>query len=579
MSKNGADRRAPAPLAAVVLTAFLVSPVAAQEGGTVAGEELDLSPRVVQVLRQIEEQWLQWAHLNDPEKAEAAVESILATARQLEMQRLPDLSAGAVARALEAAGQKDFDRARWALNAAEKFDPGRPETSLAQAAVAWRAGGYGAAAAAWLSALPRMFAGPLELSLETRNLVLWALTVVLLAGGLFLVLMLATKGGGLLLDLAGFLSARLPRAVALAAAAVILLWPLALPRGLLWLVLYWSVLLWGYGSTSERLVLVGVWFALGISPVLVARERRAVELSLSPPSQALDGIERRSLYGALFSDLSVLARALPESVAVKHLMADVHRLLGQWEEARALYRKVLDVEPDNHAVILNTGCYHFLKKDYGPAIESFRKVVTDNPQILESHFNLSQAFSESYLFDEASAARAQGNAIDSDQFSRWIAEKRSIATLPGGLARISEVRAELRMSWRNRSAEAARSELLRQGLPLLVALAALLVAVALHLARRHAGYTERPLWKDPDSRALAWAYALVPGLLSCEAGDGGKALAALLLPVALFALPLSSRIGFPLPWHYDPGNAAIWVTAAALLIYFALRLRRELRTD
>jgi len=53
----------------------------------------------------------------------------------------------------------------------------------------------------------------------------------------------------------------------------------------------------------------------------------------------------------------------------------------------------------------------------------------------------------------------------------------------------------------------------------------------------------------------------------------------LLLPVALFALPLSSRIGFPLPWHYDPGNAAIWVTAAALLIYFALRLRRELRTD
>lgn len=579
MSKNGADRRAPAPLAAVVLTAILVSPSAAQEGGAVAGGEVELSSRVVQILGQIEEQWLQWAHFNDREKAEAAVESILATAQQLEMRRLPDLSAGALARALEAANQKDFNRARWALDAAEKFDPGRPETPLARAAVAWRQGAYGTAVVSWLAAIPRVLAGPVERTLETRNLVLWALSAVLLAGVLFLVLMIATKGGGLLLDLVGFLSAKLPRPVAFAAAAVILLWPLALPRGLVWLLLLWSVLLWGYGSTSERLVLIGVWLVLGVSPVLVARERRAAELALAPPSQALEGIERRSLYGALFSDLSVLARALPDSVAVKHLLADVHRLLGQWEDARAYYREVLDVEPENQAVYLNTGCYHLLKKDFGAAIESFRKVVTDDPKSLEGYFNLSQAFSESYLFDEAATARAQGNAIDSDRFSTWIAEKRAMATLPGGLARIPEVRAELRKTWRSRSPEAARAELLRQGLPLLVAMAALLVAVALHLARRHAGYTERSLWRNPDGKGLAWVYALVPGLLSCEAGDGGRAFFAMLLPVALFSLPLSTRIGFPLPWHYDPGHGAVWMAALGLLTYFALRLRRELRAE
>lgn len=579
MSKNGADRRALAPLAAVVLAAFLVSPSAAQQGGADAGEGLGLSPRVLQTLSQIEEQWLQWAHLNNREKAEAAVESILATARQLEMQRLPDLSAGALARAAEAADQKDFNRARWALAAAEKFDPGRPETAFARADVAWREGRYVAAVGAWLSSLPRLLAGPLERSLEQRNLILWALTVVLLSGALLLVLMIATKGGGLLLDLAGFLSRKLPSAAAYVAAAVILLWPAALPQGLLWLALYWAVLLWGYGSVSERLVLVALWLLLGLAPILVARERRAVELALSPPSQALDGIEQRALYGALFSDISVLAAALPNSVATKHLLADVHRLLGQWEEARALYREVLESEPNNHAATLNIGCYHYLKRDFGPAIESFRKVVTDDPKNVAGYFNLSQAFTESYLYDEAEAARVQGNAVDTGQFSRWIAEKRQIATLPGGLDRIPAVRAELKQGWRTRSPEAARSELLRQGLPLLVAVAMVLLAVALHLARRHAGYTERPLWRDPDSRALRWLYAFVPGLLSCEAGDGGKAFAALLFPTALIALPLASRIGFPLPWRYDPGNLAVGVVVAALSIYFALRLRRELRAD
>ena len=37
----------------------------------------------------------------------------------------------AVARAVEAARQKDFPRARWSLEAAERFDPGRPETTFA----------------------------------------------------------------------------------------------------------------------------------------------------------------------------------------------------------------------------------------------------------------------------------------------------------------------------------------------------------------------------------------------------------------------------------------------------------------
>ena len=58
--------------------------------------------------------------------------------------------------------------------------------------------------------------------------------------------------------------------------AVVLLWPLALPSGLLWLPLFWSLLLWTYLSASERVVLVALWLLVGAAPLVVTEQRRQV---------------------------------------------------------------------------------------------------------------------------------------------------------------------------------------------------------------------------------------------------------------------------------------------------------------
>ena len=69
----------------------------------------------------------------------------------------------------------------------------------------------------------------------------------------------------------------------------------------------------------------------------------------------------------------MLRAVLPESVAVKHLLADVHRSLNQWELARALYRQVLEAEPNNATALLDLGDYSFIKGDFSSAIQSFQK--------------------------------------------------------------------------------------------------------------------------------------------------------------------------------------------------------------
>jgi tetratricopeptide (TPR) repeat protein len=567
---------------AVIALGALLIPGAADAASVSSSQVtgVEMTAQVRQTLKQLEEQWLQWLVQKTPQQAGKALNDLMETARQLGMSRLPDLSAGALARGVEAARQKDFARAHWSLDAAERFDPGRPETAFARAEVDWRQGDLLGAAMAWLNAYPRLLTRPLERFLWLQNLVVWILVLLLVSGGLFVAVQMLARGNALFGDLEAFFARRLPRPVALALAALALLWPLALPFGPLWLAIYWSLLLWGYGSASERAVLVVLWLLLGASPLVVDLQRRYVAVELSPPAQAMQSLEEHRLYGSLFSDLGVLRSVLPSSVAVKHLLADVHRSLNQWEIARTLYRQVLEKEPDNTAALINLGAYAFLKGDFNGAIQSFSKAAAVDPRSAAAQYDLSQAYSGAYMFDEQKAALAKAQEIDVAGVNGWMTNQtQRVVTVQGGLARIPEIQRELKATWHGGGEDrGGGSTLLRRGLSLFVPLSLILVAVALHLARRPFGYTERTgdvVLEGPFDR---WARVFLPGLASAEIGEGGRSFLAILFVAALLMLPLFGTIGVHIPWRYDPGNLASWaLDIAGLALYLGLRLRRELR--
>ncbi len=579
MCKNGGDRRRPAVLA-LALAALSAAGAAAASVSSPQVTGVEMTAPVRQQLKQIEEQWLQWVVQNDRQQAESAVDTLLDAAHRLGMSRLPDLSAAAVARAVEAAKRKDFSRARWMLEAAERFDPGRPETTFAEARIERLQGNYFRMIVTRLRAYPRLLGPPLERYLWFQDLVIWTFALLLVTGGLFLAVQMLAKGSSLSRDLADLFARRLPRPAAVAAVVVALLWPLLLPDGFLWLPLYWSVLLWGYATVSERAVLAALWLLLGVSPLLLDLQRRHMAVALSPPARAMQSLEERRLYGSLFSDLGVLRSLLPESVAVKHLLADVHRSLDQWELARALYRQVLEAEPENTTALLDLGAYFFNKGEYSGAIQSFQKAAAADPASAAAQYNLSQAYSESYMFDEQKTALALAQEIDLALVNTWVAQQQRVVAVSGGMARIPEIRRELLASWSGREVRSGRLELLRRGLSLLVSLSLVLVALALHLARRPFGYTERSTEIFPPGAFDRWGRALLPGVASTEVGEGGKAFLALLLPASLLMLPLLGRLGVPVPWRYDPGTLPSWILAIlGLTLYFGVRLRRELRGE
>lgn len=577
--RGGSRRRWRAVPGLLAATALALGAAAAPATRTVGGVELTVAAE--QALVDLQEQWLQWIsafYQDSPERSAQVVVDLLATAGQVGMSHLPDLSLGALAQAVEAAEGGDFDRAHWALTAAERLDPGRPETAFATATVARLEGRYATAVAASVRAWWRVAARPAERRLLLHAAALYALFVLVMSGVLFVAVEMVSRGRGLVDELAQLSGRSVPRAVALPLAVAVLVWPLALPHGVVWLALYWSVLLWGYGSTSERAVLVGLWLLFGLAPVVISEQRLRVEVALSPPARAMDSLVQGRLYGGLFTDLGVLWSLAPDSPPVLQLFADLQRRLGDWETARSLYRRVREVEPANSDVLLDLGAYYFFKRDYGTAIRYFRQATTAAPDSAAAYYNLSQAYSESYLFDDSRRALDQAQRLAPALVGQWVRDSatRRLQTFDRGFERADEIRDALLAARRSASRAPARLALARHGQGVLAAIVAVLAAVAVARGRRSLfGGRAPPNSDDPPG---PWRRAMVPGLTSIEAGEGVRGLAALLLPAALLLLPWGGALGYRLPLGFDPGSAAPWlVCALGLAALVAVRLWLELR--
>ncbi|HXT50473.1 MAG TPA: tetratricopeptide repeat protein [Thermoanaerobaculia bacterium] len=548
-------------------------------GPPAAGFELSRS--VSQSLLHLQEVWLQWIsafYQGDRAAAAAQVAELKSSLGRLGFTRLPELSMGATVRAIEAARQGDLARAEWALDDAEALDPGRPETAFGRALAAWEGKRYPRAVWQQLVGYARLFGLTPNHELALHNLLLAALAVALLAGAGFVLVQLATKGSRLYWSISSRL-AMLSAPVAHLLTIVLLLWPLATPGGVLWALLYWSVLLWGFGSLSERLVLGVLWLLLAVTPLALARQHQKVAALLTPPVRAVAALNEGRLYGALFTDLGLLPSMLPDSVAVRQMLGDLHRLLGQWDEARIYYAQVLEKEPQNVDALIDLGAYHFLTGDHGGAVQFFQRAATADPNSAAAYYNLSQAYSDAYQFGEQREALARARQLDEGRVNRWIQQSSGdrVITFNGGLERHDQVLRNLERTMQAPATPATAVHNVRRWLPLGVSLTALVLALALQRLLPRGDSPPPPKLVNRPGRLAMLLRVALPGIPSAEDGNGGRAYLALLVVALALVLVGGSRLIFPLPLGLQPGAAAPTVAAASLLVvFFASRVWADL---
>jgi len=267
-------------LGLVAYSAFGQAVSASNHGGGMA-----LSPSVLRSLRQLNEGAIQWSKAflqDDREEAKGELDRVLGAANRLGMESLPDLNLSAITLAVDAAESGDFSRAAWALEAAEKLDPRRPETLFGSSQVARLRGSYLQSLTDSLGGYLRLLRWPFERGIFLVNAMFWGLATVAISSILFLLLLIALKGQVVGLDLQELLGRFLPHWFAFGLSAAILVSPIALPNGLFWLLVVWSLLLWGYGSIQERIVLIGIWFFFGAVPLAMEQAERRLAIVTSP---------------------------------------------------------------------------------------------------------------------------------------------------------------------------------------------------------------------------------------------------------------------------------------------------------
>lgn len=539
-------------------------------------ERFPLNPTTRHNLTQLQMDWLAWlvaCNEGDGEAASEVIANLQSHIRVVGMEHLPELSAAAAVRAIEFAEAGQTERASWALEAAERLAPGLPERAFAASRVAWISGDYLAAAGGYFGGLVRSIMAPQIRFVMLNNLILWLVTVITLAGLLLVGVLMISRGPALYFDLFRYFNRFLPALGAHFLCLVLLSWPLFLPTGVLWTAIYWSVLLWAYGGKLERILLIAIWLFVGSLPALLTEQGRRVGLALYAPVQSIESASRGALEGDLFSHLALLQSILPESVPLQHYSADIHRRLGQMEISRALYRGVLDEEPNDAAALNDLGIYYFEVSDFDTALDFFERAAETDPESAETQFNLGQTYSELYRFEESEASLFKARAIDSDSVDLWLKRglvERVIA-IDGGLERVDEVRSELLAQWQVTEEAPGWFGYLRRALSLPLVSIFVVIAVVVRLGTRRGRSARAVLtWWRPGAERLR--RVLLAGVPEAEMGRAGRAAASLLLLVGLASLPLANQLGYGLPWLHArvPGLLPI-VAAVGLVLFLGLR--------
>lgn len=538
---------------------------------------MELSSPVLRALARLQEDWLEWLtayYRGDRELADNALSSLLATSQELGMEALPNLSMGASASAVRSAREGDFEKAHWGLEAAEMLDPGRPEVAFAAARVASLEGSPFTALRKWISGAVRSLRMPLDRTLWTNNLLEWVLCVLLLTAGAFVALEMATRGVFLFGDLLKLFSRYMPRMAAYGFVLLFLLWPLVLHSGLLWLLIYWSILLWNYAGTSERVLIASIWLLLAVSPLVIEQQRRELEVHTAPTLTTVDSLLVDRLDGDLIADVDELRATLPESVPLVHLLADLQLRLEQWEMAQRFYSGVIEQEPGNRAALNDTGVSFYERGEFDRAIEYFTRASDVDPPHAAAHFNLSQVYSDTYRFSAAGRELEKAQTLDNTSVGRWIQESvlERVVRLNGGLARAEEIEDELLAAWGEEGV--IDSWLQHWRLPLVLPLLAVFVIISIVFR-----FVANPRWRrsvrsaEVDRGFSAIALRLIPGFAEAEMGYWVKAYVGLLVPITLAMLPFIERIGYRMPWSFAAGGLGVaLVCGVGLAIYFTYRL-------
>jgi tetratricopeptide (TPR) repeat protein len=267
-----------------------------------------------------------------------------------------------------------------------------------------------------------------------------ALLLTLFATTTIVALALLLRHGTLLLHDLEESFGRRGRPVPIMIFALLLLLPVIALQGYGWLPFWWLTVVFVYLGRVEKVV-VGLLLLVGLAvgPLIQALEDGAKAQQNDLYRAALSSLEGGPDSRAL-ADLEDAVRKYTDDRDLVYLLAAQYKKAGRYEDAAALYRDILRVEPNDGIALNNLANIEFAGGEFPAAIARYKQGIESSPPAPVAatfYYNLSLAHLQRFEYQPAQEARSQADRAASglvrDYDRLWKYDKGDYAVVDLGL--------------------------------------------------------------------------------------------------------------------------------------------------
>ncbi len=178
----------------------------------------------------------------------------------------------------------------------------------------------------------------------------------------------------------------------------VILIPLFLRLDILWALLFWSILLWGYVSPRKRTIIIIFLIILTYLPFFLKSSSsflnsRLVEIMLEINEANYDNWDRRTeerLRTWLFNH--------PDDEEVLFTLGLIEKRKGNYSQSEEFYRRALQYNPYRSGGFSNLGNVYLAQKQVADAINFYQQAIELNPEKGSYYYNLYRAYTQENLF-------------------------------------------------------------------------------------------------------------------------------------------------------------------------------------
>jgi tetratricopeptide (TPR) repeat protein len=353
-------------------------------------------------------------------EAAALVDQAIAFMEREGLRASPEIGAAFLAGARRARRDGEMESALDQVRLSLRFDPGRADARFTLAGLLLRQGDLAGGLRALRDGVFGLLQDP-ELLFYLCGALIVALYLGVVGGlALSLVLIGLKARPAFVHDLQERLTGRMSAPAAALLGGAILALPLVLPLPLAWAPAFWGALLFAWIDRSERVVIACALAGLLLAGVFGAAVAWHADTTTDPGARALLQAARA---GPDLRHEAALKRSMqehPGDPIYPFLLGSADRVGGRLDEAMAMYKRVLEIDPDDARALVNLGNLHALRQEFSVAQALYKKASEVDPKLMLASYDSHLAFLETFNMEAADAALRQARKLDAAEVDRLL---------------------------------------------------------------------------------------------------------------------------------------------------------------